>query len=128
MTANKAILEEAKKYIQHGWTQGSYVRKKYIGRIPIMTALAQRDRSDLCFCALGAISAARGGFSVQFPEVELLQSLIKKSDIPDCALRKAQVAFKEMNPEVRIAMFNDTHTKEEVLELFDKAIATLENT
>ena len=83
------------------WTTSSFARTK--DGFPVMP----RSKEAVCFCSLGAIE-----------NVYLFNSLpyrIVKS--------RLEVAL-----DGRITAFNDTHTHEEVMSVWDKAIATAEAT
>jgi len=97
------ILKGAKALLEtKGWTQGAYARGKS-GRV------VKQPRNAVCFCGIGAISVAAGGNTdddLGYDAYKALERIVG-SGFPH---------------------YNDApgRTKEEVLAVFDKAIAAEE--
>lgn len=98
---NLNMLVEARKLISNkeNWTQGAYAQdskgRPVTGRSPYAT----------CFCAFGAIDKIA---EMAFNPVKSIRSQLEYLDL-----------FTE---DIGVIKYNDSHTHEEVLSLFDKAI------
>lgn len=90
----KQVLIRARKLIKKGWTQKVMARNKYGHTVSLENPNACR------FCALGALAKAG----------------------PNGAYYEARNIL--VNLTGGIASFNDNHTKQEVLDLFSRAIAS----
>lgn len=89
-------LHELRDRIESGWTQGAMARR---GDTPCGAA----DPRATSWCLLGAMSVSPG-----FPDKSIGVALRKEID----------------GQFMSLGSFNDSHTKEEVLALIDRAIAT----
>ncbi|MBD9544279.1 hypothetical protein IB276_33070 [Ensifer sp. ENS04] len=94
------LLTEAQKLIRDPkhWTQGVYARNKDGNEV------SSRNPDAVCFCSMGAIYVAAGEHLYEKPHLEAVRLLNTVIDI-----------------DAGIPRFNDTHTHEEVMELFDRA-------
>ncbi len=105
MSDVKLTLIEARQKISEGWTQGAYARMSNEvddgGRVPVDSPLAT------CWCSVGAVSAVTPSGVYSTPYLAKLREIL---DVPTIA---------------DIIQWNDDsfRTKEEVLDLFDRAIA-----
>jgi hypothetical protein len=99
MNKTKELLVAAKALIsnEENWCQGGYSKKKEDGTIS--------------YCAVGAIMMA-----ITSDTEERMEERVGAQE----ELRR------HTNDSRSIAMFNDSHTHAEVMELFDKAIASVE--
>lgn len=94
------ILRGAKSKLEQGFTQGAFARNAN-GNLVV-----ERHKDAVCWSSEGAILAVTGSF--HSPETYAAIKLLR---------RAMQGPVKP---------FNDSHTKEEILEAFDKAIALAE--
>lgn len=105
----KDVLVLARPLIANGFITGAYAKTKD------GTNVAVDDERAVCFCSLGAIrnvfyKAERAGTSY-----ELMY------EAEECLIN----AMNDYGPVVMgVITYNDSHTKEEVLAKWDKAIAT----
>lgn len=102
------VLKKARELITppEKWTTEDY--GKDLRGMPISGcnfALCVQEGTVSCFCSLGAIRAAGGFFSDNNEVTDVLESIVGEWEVDT---------------------FNDTHTHEEVLALFDQGIAKLE--
>ncbi len=95
----KDVLIAARAKIEQGWTQGASARDA------LSNAVAFDDQNATCWCMVGALFAAE--------------------PIDDMLRVDARLSLRIHPARVGISRFNDTpgRTKEEVLAVFDKAIA-----
>lgn len=102
MTSSKEILIAARKKIEkpENWTQGQAARNKFQHWCDPTYAFAT------CWCALGAI-----------------RSVVGRDLESDTFFVSAYKELVKVSEDRLIARFNDSHTHEEVLALFDRAIA-----
>lgn len=92
------VLIKARELIERGWCKG---------RLSVTLPEGQVN-----YCSIGAIEKASGMRDQPYPpHPEILSNYIN-------AINKLSVVMGDKN----IGAFNDSHTKEEVLEAFDKAI------
>lgn len=92
----KQVLTRARKLIEKGWTRKALARNKYRHEVQV-------DSPSACkFCAIGAVARVTGFDAEAYrPALYALSSVINFSGL---------------------ATFNDTHTKQAVLDLYSKAI------
>lgn len=95
----KNVLIKARSFIKRGWTRGVYARNKYGHEVDIIS------KSAIKFCALGAIDKATNSAVSYKMTMDFMDHII------DCS----------------VSSWNDSSTKKQVLEGFDKAIKSLEN-
>jgi hypothetical protein len=93
----KALIADPKN-----WTQGVFARNAD----GYSTGVHEEDA--ICFCTLGAIAVA--GDNQKWAQQIAINTLSKI------------ITVNASNDAVSVGAFNDTHTHEEVMELFDKAI------
>lgn len=100
MKSTLLVLRDAKAKIEQGWCQ------RALARDASGDWVHARGPEAVQWCALGALQAVTNSLlQEEIPAWKLLTSL---------------------TPGHSISLYNNTHSKEEVLSLFDKAIATLE--
>lgn len=102
MSDVKLTLIEARQKISEGWTQGAYARMS--NEVDDGGKVSADSRLATCWCSVGAVSAV--------------------SPRPYETLRKLKETLGGVST-ADIIQWNDdpTRTKEEVLDLFDRAIA-----
>ena len=102
MSSTKQLLIAAKKLIENPehWTRGSMARNAEQNPCPV------DSEQVTCFCMMGAISAAhlKGSYSLLTPG------------------QVWNVIAREIRTD-SIGFFNDTHTHQEVLDVFDQTIS-----
>lgn len=108
-----SVLIEARKLIadpEH-WIQGTYAtdETRTVGLHP-------NDPSAACFCSIGAVVHVLPEGALPEREVMALSAAVLDLD-PDW------VTAEGVRPNRNIAQYNDSHTHEEVLAVWDHAIA-----
>lgn len=105
----KEILQAARKLIEESkhWTQGKMARDAYGNPIDRRSPLA------VCFCAWGAVGRVCAGLGYDRKQERDMIMPLMRFFPGDFVL-------------TGLVEFNDTHTHGEVIELFDKTIASLE--
>lgn len=106
--AIKEVLIEARKIISdpRNWTQKSFARNEEGVPCPLF------DHHAFCFCSVGAIQRASFCLEKRWFEVEKAIDWL------------SQTSFMKYGQTITQA--NDEHSHEEILELFDLAIARLD--
>lgn len=109
------ILERAREKLAQGWTRGCYARDNKDNNVDPLSPEACQ------FCAYGALHAAvgLGVYSALTPELRLAENTLKK------ILRQDEFLIDGLSR--GLATFNDQMTQDDVLDLFDTAIAELKN-
>lgn len=103
MTTTLEILQKARATIAlpENWTQGAYARNKQ------GAACSALNKTARCWCASGALHKAwQGNYSVLYVDALNILGRVAGMSIID---------------------YNDRHTHEELLAVFDKAIEIAEN-
>jgi hypothetical protein len=98
LVAARAVIEKPEN-----WTQAAYAREGKDGR-----AVSTNHPDATCFCSIGAVYRAANDLGL--PRSEALSALGEQAD---------KYGY------FTIHSFNDSHTHEEVLALFDDAIAAI---
>ena len=86
------------------WTQGVYARDEKGKQTGVW------DANAVCLCSIGAIAKAANSHLAN-PIPHPVKSVLEKCGIKNC---------------IDLVSFNDSHTHEQVIALFDRAIATAE--
>lgn len=103
MNTVKELLIEARKLIEkpENWTQGTFARDKN------QKEVGSWESGAVCFCTIGALKHAfqEGvGGDIYYEAYDALYNSIDRMNVPK---------------------YNDSHTHEEVLAMFDRAIASI---
>lgn len=104
----KPILIAGRELIANGFTTGAYARDEFGQSVPVTSDMAK------CFCTLGALRRAVYDAGINyhndydvFPMLKSCFPFVESSEFPGADAIK----------------FNDHHSKEEVLQAWDTAIA-----
>lgn len=89
----------------HAWTQGYDAKNKFKQNVPFHSDKA------VCWCAAGALAAER-----------------PPNDGLDWALEAFLAVLKKRGECTYLSIYNDTHTHEQILQLFDEVIHDAEAT
>ncbi len=112
------ILKNAKELLtpQENFTQGAYAKNE--GALPVDFT----SRTAVCFCSIGAIGNVLNKAGISCSSVKA--SPVTKST----ASKYLSIAIGKPSdtPGVDIVDYNDSHSHEEVLAMFDKAISIAE--
>ena len=103
----------------HAWARGAFGATTWHPFTPKGAATTAQDPAAVCWCSLGSLIKVTG------------QALYAQADGPIRALaeaiqRKVPDADALVDPSQTIASFNDAHEHDDVLAVFDDAIAHLE--
>lgn len=108
-----SVLTEARKLIEdpEHWLQGVYAmdETKTVGLYP-------KNPAATCFCSIGAVVHVLPEDALPEKEVQALSAAV-------WALDPAWAEANKVRKDRCIAGYNDTHTHEEVLAVWDHAIA-----
>lgn len=105
MSDVKLTLIEARQKISEGWTQGAYARMS--NEVDDGGKVYADSRLATCWCSVGAVGAVTPEAMSSLPALNKIKEVMNWPSTAD------------------IIQWNDdpTRTKEEVLDLFDRAIA-----
>jgi hypothetical protein len=121
------ILKAARERIAkpENWTQGAYARCVTVQSLAdptIKTMVALDELGANCWCAVGAVRRVNNAkfldpASTNYQAIQALAQAVHRK-VPD--------ADPEVDPLGTVTSFNDTHDHDDVLAIFDDAIAHLE--
>ena len=110
------VLMRARDLVERNWTKRTLARDVWGDEVSPYEVTARS------FCAIGAVRRAQYEIGGRVPDKPMFRSPGGRVLVQVCPLPGFGSGFNILT---KVSTFNDTHSKEEVLALFDEAISRL---